>query len=290
MKLVVIIAIAVVLLIPLTVFAQVDPVKPLVSSIRELVANDQFEEALELVEEAKKHPDSELQLGILQYESQILAKMSRHQEALDVLREYIERHTELLPYDIPYFNEAILLYHLGKYSEASEKMSSNLADYEQYMPESPNKKMTLGTFLFSYGMILEKTGDTELAEQAYAKHSEYVTGSSRDCTKVRTLMFYGGYAEAMQIINNMDAKILCYGGTVESLKVLAQDRINTYQPYASITASLNDEPIIISDEDKSANNQIIWVFVIISFIIMGFAILKKKSSSSEGGLDKRWNL
>ncbi len=35
------------------------------------------------------------------------------------------------------------------------------------------------------------------------------------------------------------------------------------------------------------NDQIIWVFVIISFIIMGFAILKKKSSSSEGGLDKR---
>ncbi|MCH8085139.1 MAG: hypothetical protein IIC15_01750, partial [Thaumarchaeota archaeon] len=40
--------------------------------------------------------------------------------------------------------------------------------------------------------------------------------------------------------------------------------------------SSNDEPIIISDEDKSANNQIIWVFVIISFIIMGFVILKKK--------------
>jgi len=44
--------------------------------------------------------------------------------------------------------------------------------------------------------------------------------------------------------------------------------------------SSNGEPIIIPDEDKSANNQIIWVFVIISFIIMGFAILKKKSSSN----------
>jgi len=51
--------------------------------------------------------------------------------------------------------------------------------------------------------------------------------------------------------------------------------------------SSNDEPIIISNGDKSDNNQIIWVFVIISFIIMGFAILKKKSSSTEGGLDKR---
>jgi len=40
--------------------------------------------------------------------------------------------------------------------------------------------------------------------------------------------------------------------------------------------SSNDEPIIISDEEKSDNNQIIWIFVIISFIIMGFAILKKK--------------
>jgi len=38
----------------------------------------------------------------------------------------------------------------------------------------------------------------------------------------------------------------------------------------------NDEPIVISDEEKSDNNQIIWVFVIISFIIIGFAILKKK--------------
>jgi len=44
--------------------------------------------------------------------------------------------------------------------------------------------------------------------------------------------------------------------------------------------SSNGEPIIIPDEDKSANNQIIWVFVIISFIIMGFVILKKKSSSN----------
>jgi len=44
--------------------------------------------------------------------------------------------------------------------------------------------------------------------------------------------------------------------------------------------SSNGEAIIISDEDKSANNQIIWVFVIISFIIMGFAILKKKRSSN----------
>ena len=40
--------------------------------------------------------------------------------------------------------------------------------------------------------------------------------------------------------------------------------------------SSNDESIIISDEEKSDNNQIIWVFVIISFIIMGFVILKKK--------------
>jgi len=44
--------------------------------------------------------------------------------------------------------------------------------------------------------------------------------------------------------------------------------------------SSNGESIIIPDEDKSANNQIIWVFVIISFIIMGFAILKKKRSSN----------
>ncbi len=44
--------------------------------------------------------------------------------------------------------------------------------------------------------------------------------------------------------------------------------------------SSNGEPIIIPDEDKSANNQIIWVFVIISFIIMGFVILKKKRSSN----------
>ena len=44
--------------------------------------------------------------------------------------------------------------------------------------------------------------------------------------------------------------------------------------------SSNDEPIIINDENESTNNQIIWVFVIISFIIMGFAILKKKSSSN----------
>ncbi len=55
-------------------------------------------------------------------------------------------------------------------------------------------------------------------------------------------------------------------------------------PQESEKSSIS-EPIITLDEDKSDNNQIIWVFVIISFIIMGFAILKKKSSSTKGRLD-----
>jgi len=50
--------------------------------------------------------------------------------------------------------------------------------------------------------------------------------------------------------------------------------------------SSNDEPIIISDEEKSDNNQIIWVFVIISFIIMGFVILKKNLSKQEDAIPK----
>jgi len=38
----------------------------------------------------------------------------------------------------------------------------------------------------------------------------------------------------------------------------------------------------VTGEALDTDNQIIWLFVIIAFIIMGFAILKKKSLSSEG--------
>jgi len=47
-------------------------------------------------------------------------------------------------------------------------------------------------------------------------------------------------------------------------------------PNTGIMTDSQTGEIILRD-----NDQIIWVFVIISFIIMGFAILKKKSSSSE---------
>ena len=43
-----------------------------------------------------------------------------------------------------------------------------------------------------------------------------------------------------------------------------------------ILPAVNDESEIIPVEDKSDNNQIIWIFVIIGLIIIGFAILKKK--------------
>jgi len=39
-----------------------------------------------------------------------------------------------------------------------------------------------------------------------------------------------------------------------------------------------------TDSTGFTDNQIVWVFVIIAFIIMGFAVLKKKSSSSELGI------
>ena len=38
----------------------------------------------------------------------------------------------------------------------------------------------------------------------------------------------------------------------------------------------------VTGEALETDNQIIWLFVIIAFIIMGFVILKKKSLSSEG--------
>jgi len=38
----------------------------------------------------------------------------------------------------------------------------------------------------------------------------------------------------------------------------------------------------VTGEALETDNQIIWLFVIIAFIIMGFVILKKRSLSSEG--------
>jgi len=59
----------------------------------------------------------------------------------------------------------------------------------------------------------------------------------------------------------------------------AKEAGSIVDPFASNVEQQTQETEQLRDID-STDNQIIWVFVIISFIIMGFAILKKKSSSN----------
>ena len=62
----------------------------------------------------------------------------------------------------------------------------------------------------------------------------------------------------------------------------AEDAGSIVDPYGSdIPQETIDEVTGEPDDTDSTNNQIIWVFVIITLIIMGFAIRKKRISSSK---------
>jgi len=218
-------------------FGEEDTINSLRDSIQDFHQNNEFEKALELTEDAKKYPDSDFHVSILYEKYQILAKMSRHQEALETQKEYTERRDELPGFNSVSFHEAILLYHLGKYSEASKVITSAMLDIEENVTHPTQRKLHLGQSTFYLGMILEKMGEQELAEQAYTKTSEYLIIPNRDCTKVRFLISYGGYVEAMKILNNMDEEVMCNEDSVQSLKKLVQERINKYVSTSSIIKS-----------------------------------------------------
>jgi len=187
-----------------------------------------FEEALELLEKAENFSDPPIVIE----KYMVLAQMSRYQEALENFREL-----EDSSYNVFDFNEGILLYHLGKYSQASKVIAFAIIDIEENERSHTNRLIALGQATFSLGMILEKMGEQKLAEQAYTKTSEYLIIPNLDCTKVRFLISYGGYVEAMEILNNMDEEVMCKEDSVKSLKNLVQERINKYVSPPSILKS-----------------------------------------------------
>ena len=202
---------------------------------------DKYESALELIEQAlemieKDESFSDLKGSALFEKYHVLAKMSRHQEALEAYKKYAPIAEENTVYNTFAFNEAILLYHLGKYSKASEVMTFTILDIEDKVTQRTNRLIALGISTFHLGMILEKMGEQELANQAYAKATEYLIIPNRDCTKVNLLISFGGYVEAMEILNNMDEEVEC-GFGVKYLKELVQERINKYVSTSSIIKS-----------------------------------------------------
>jgi tetratricopeptide (TPR) repeat protein len=260
-KSVIIITITIVLLIPLTIFAQSEPTcetgtelingfcQPItfaiddardeLESIREYNQNNEFEKALELIEQTD-FPSGSWHNAILYEKYHALAKMSKHQEALEIQREWIENRSELVEFDIISFHEAVLLYHLGKYSEAFEIINSSISGINDL--QGGDKQAGLVVTYFWKGMILEKMGKYDQGEQAYSTMSSVTFPSERDCVKVNNLIDFGGYTEAIPILNNMDSEYLCNENTVESLKISVQDRINMYQPIVEIAAEV--EPIV----------------------------------------------
>jgi len=165
--------------------------------------------------------------------------MSRHQEALDTFNEFDKRLES--GYNIWNHQKGMILYNLGKYSSSANVLESTLVEIQEKERIETQKKFLTGIAMFNLGMAYEKLGDVELANQAYARASQDIVIRNLDCVKVKALIGSGGYAKAMEILNNMDSEIICITGpeedTVQSLQDFVQERINKYQGYASITKS-----------------------------------------------------
>ncbi len=220
-------------------FAQDDNASSLRDSIRESLNNNEFEKALELTEQAKKYSDQPIYESILLEKSRILSKMSRHQEALETFNEFDKKLSS--GYNIWNWEKGMILYNLGKYSSSVNVLELTIVEIQEKEKIEQQKKFLTGLAIFSLGMAYEKSGEIELSNQAYARASQDIVIRNLDCSKVNSLIEYGGYSEAMIILNSMDLKINCGTNSetkyVESLKTSVQERINSYQPYTSITTS-----------------------------------------------------
>jgi len=210
-----------------------DEHKSLLESARSFQQANEFQSALELIEKAlelieKDQSFSDSKGDALFQKYIVLAKMSRHQEALETYKKYAPIADETTVYNPFAYHEGILLYHLERYSEAAEVMEFAITSIEENETIYTNRIIALGQTTFSLGMILEKIGEQKLAEQAYTKSSEYQIIPNRDCSKVGFLISHGGYLEAMEILNNMDEEVMCNEYSVQSLKKLVQERINKY--------------------------------------------------------------
>ena len=214
----------------LTPYYEEDDAGSLRDSIRYFKQNWKFEKALELTEIAKKYSEQAIYPSILLEKSEILSKMSRHQEALDTFNEFDKRLAS--GYNIWNYQKGIILYNLGKYSSSANVLESTLVEIQEKESSDTQKKFLTGIAVFHLGMAYEKLGDVELANQAYSRASQDIVIRNLDCNKVRTLIGFGGYVEAMEILNNMDSEIICIAGseedTVQSLKELVQERISKY--------------------------------------------------------------
>jgi len=239
MRPVVIIVIAFVLLIPSIIFAEEDNAKSLRDSIREFLNNNEFEKALELTEKAKRYSDEPIYESILLEKYHILAKMSRHQEALETFNEFDKRLSG--SYNIWNYQKGITLYNLGKYSSSVNVLESTIIEIQEKERIDWQKKMLIGSSIFSLGMAYEKLGDVELANQAYARASQDMVIRNLDCVKVKHLIGLGGYVEALEILNNMNSETICITGSdkesVQFLQELVQERIGKYQPNSSVATS-----------------------------------------------------
>lgn len=211
------------------VFAQEDEeFNSLLDSIKDFYQNNEFDKALELIETV-----DDSHTGLLFYKYQILAKMDRHQEALETYKKYAKVEEKLRGYNWLPHHEAILLYHLERYAEAEEVMAFAMLDIKENEPIRSQQRFFLGSSAIYLGMIEEKLGDSDLAEKAYAKATEYLVIRNWDCTITQELIAYGGYEEAMEILNSMNEQGECYDGSVKDLKTLVQKRIN--KDYSSTT-------------------------------------------------------
>ncbi len=65
----------------------------------------------------------------------------------------------------------------------------------------------------------------------------------------------------------------------ENLQKAEEAGFNVDPPGSNIQQQTQEIEQQLDDSTGFTDNQIVWVFVIIAFIIMGFAVLKKKSSA-----------
>ena len=138
MKFVIIIAIVFVLLIPLTTSAEDEWTwNEYHESFQKLIESGEYTEALKMNDDAKWNFGIDTHLTLLLDEHKALSELSRHQEALDVIRELnkklesswtsdqIKHNFDYNPWKV---REASSLYELGKYSSAIKVAEEAMVD------------------------------------------------------------------------------------------------------------------------------------------------------------------
>jgi len=198
-------------------------------------------------------------------EYRVLSKLSMHNEALNVIREFekklsgseTEAQKEANFLNNPWkYEEAKSLYNLGKYSSAINVAENAILDLEGKRFGHGTDLAVIGNSATIIALSSEQQGNHDMATQFFNLASQNFVIRNLDCHKANYLMEMGNYEQAIQVVDDAPSDTKC--GTVTERVSLQDTKIESFKRLEIIEPSgvkLSDSDIICGKGIIEKNGQ-----------------------------------